>query len=390
MIDLPQAPSAPEICFVACHPAAGSHFADFYYELSRQGRVRCRMIATEKAADMLRDRSVPVEDFFYGKKLKVLKDLPDEEQDQLAAAVAHLCRHARCVITDLGQDFSAKVHAKLAERYPSILRAAYYDNPETFVPGGYSLAAAKGMQKAQAILFANAKLIDSAIYAEPNCPIDLRDKHRFGIGYGNTRGIEELCAKRKSTLRSSLRSQLSPSPASPLIVYFGGANEVYYQKAFPRFLEIITRAAKSRDLSAVAIVIQQHPRSILEGNRDGQLVFEWKKTATEHAPQIYFSSLPFNDAVTAADLALYYQTSAAATFMLAGVPTAQIGHEPYQDVLVRNHFCPSITDEKQLIELLDHLPPEPSDELRKKVAAEAGLNPAWPEQLAAALSVLVK
>ncbi len=393
MIDLHQAPMnaqpSTEICFVACHPASSSHFADFFYELTKQGHVRCKMIATEKAAEVLKKRDIAFQDFFSEKKSKNLKDLSNEEQDELAAAVAHLCRHAKCVITDLGQEFSAKVQSKLAERYPSIVRIAYYDNPESFVPGGYSQTAAKVLQKAQVIFFANAKLAEGAIYSEPSCAIDVMGKQRFGIGYANLNDSEEILKNRKSEVRKNLRSSLLPSSATTLAVYFGGANEVYYEQAFPRFLAIVQQAAKTRDLSYLTIILQQHPRALLEGNRDGILLEEWKKSAGSHAPHIEISTHSFNEILTAADLALYYQTSVAAKFMLSGVPTAQIGHDPYPDVLIRNHFCPAITNSKQFLQLIQHIPHEPSAENRKKIARESGINPAWPEQLATTLSLLM-
>ena len=39
------------------------------------------------------------------------------------------------------------------------------------------------------------------------------------------------------------------------------------------------------------------------------------------------------------DAALYYQTSMAPQFSLLGLPTMQVGHEVYQDVLVKNKLC---------------------------------------------------
>lgn len=370
-----------EVCFVACHPAAGAHFADFYYELTKQGRVRCRMVATEKAAEELARRKVPVHDFFYGKQSKTLKDLPEDEQEQLAASVAKICSTARWVITDLGQEFSAKVQDKLAERYPHIVRIAYYDNPEPFVPGGYSTTAAKVIQKAQAVLFANAKLAGVPLYSTPDQPIDLSGKQLIGLGYGNFQEIQDLREKRVSAHLSLKKSLLQPNTSS-LAVYFGGANDVYYGQAFPRFLEILSESAQAEDLSSLTILVQQHPRSILEGNRDGMLLHEWKKTASPKAPKVAISSSPFNDALTAADLALYYQTGAAAKFMLVGVPTAQIGHEPFKDLLVRNGFCPAINESNQFLDLFKNFPTSPTEETHNKILNESGIDPSWADNLA--------
>jgi hypothetical protein len=389
-----------EVCFVACHPAAGTHFADFFFELHQLGRVSCRMVATEKAAEELEKRHVPFQNFYEGKKAKALRDLSEKEQDELAISVAKICRHARCVIIDVGTEFSTKVQTKLAELYPSIVRIAYYDNPEPFVPGGYSATAAKVMQKAQIVLFANAKLAEATLYptSDSSKPFDFQGKQKVGLGYANLRDIEELLEKRKPATRIPLQAALfnkqglNPKTIATLAVYFGGANEIYYQQAFPRFLEILTAASKTEDLSNLAIVIQQHPRSVLEGNRDGTLLEKWNKTASKQSPKVVLSLSSFNDALVSADLALYYQTGAATRFMLAGVPTAQIGHEPYHDTLIRNGFCQSVTDEKQFLQLLDDLctPPIPNEEVRKKIAQESGIDPAWPKRLASLLDTLAQ
>lgn len=391
MDNLPPPPIQPPIVwFVACHPAAGAHFADFYYELAKQGKVRCRILATEKAAEELSKRKVPIHHFYSGKNLRPLKDLPEKLQDTLADSIANICKGAQCVITDLGGEFTARVHDKLAKLQPSILRVAYYDNPEAFVPGGYSATASKVMRKAQVIFFANAKLADAPIYEAPDHPVDLNGKQTVGLGYANLKDIEDLREKRKSNMRLPLRSSLLQQSTSSLAVYFGGANETYYGQAFPRFLEILSDAAKSDDLSSLTILLQQHPRSVLEGNRDGLLVQEWQKTATPQAPKIAISTVPFNDALIAADLALYYQTSAASKFMLAGLPSAQIGHEPFPDILVRNGFCPAVTDANQFLELFKNFPTSPSQELCYKILNESGIDPVWPERLSNALELLMK
>jgi len=327
------------------------------------------MVAAEKAAEELAKKGIPVTRFYEEKK--PLKVLSLEEQEQLASTVAKICKKATCVITDLGHNFSVLVQKKLSEESPSIIRIAYYDNPEAYVPGEYSLTVARTMEYAQMILFANRKLAQAEIFSSPGIPVDLEGKTRAGLGYANFKEIEELREKRNSRKRTQ---------GKKLAIYFGGANEVYYKEAFPRFLQIIARASNLKDISDWSILIQQHPRSVLEGNRDGLLLEEWKKKATERSPQILLSTFSFNDALTAADLALYYQTGAAAKFMLLGIPAAQVGHEPYPDILVRNQFCPAVTDEKQFLEMLGNLR-TPSLETQSKIALESGIDPSWPEAL---------
>ncbi len=56
-----------------------------------------------------------------------------------------------------------------------------------------------------------------------------------------------------------------------------------------------------------------------------------------------------------ADAAFYYQTSMGPQFVLAGIPTVQIAHETYQDILVKNKLSPSVTDVEQFLDVLDEI-----------------------------------
>ena len=49
-----------------------------------------------------------------------------------------------------------------------------------------------------------------------------------------------------------------------------------------------------------------------------------------------------------ADAALYYQTSMGAQFALLGIRTIQVGHEIYEDILIRNQLAPSVTSAEGL------------------------------------------
>jgi hypothetical protein len=59
-----------------------------------------------------------------------------------------------------------------------IPRLAYYDNPEPFVPGGYSHTAAEVMREAQGILFANETLAKATIYSEIGKEVDFGSRKR--------------------------------------------------------------------------------------------------------------------------------------------------------------------------------------------------------------------
>jgi hypothetical protein len=238
------------------------------------------------------------------------------------------------------------------------------------------------MRAASFVLFANAKLVGIPLFEEPLPaePVNIPVEQRVGLGFANFREIDEIVEKRKSPSPELLQFKKTLLGANAtLAIYFGGANDTYYNDAFPRFLAILTEASQTHDLSSLAIAIQQHPRSVWEGNRDGRLLEEWQKTSSKQSPRVFISPCGFNDALATADLAFYYQTGAATRFMLVGIPTAQIGHEPYVDTLVGGKFCPSIKDKKQFIEALSR--PAPDEETQKKIASESGMDPQWPAHL---------
>src|SRR6185295_11871704 len=105
--------------------------------------------------------------------------------DQLAEQIAKACSAARVIVTDVGHPFIVKVHQALEKYAAGARRLSYYDNPEAFVPGGYSAVAAEVMQASQAILFANANLSKVPLYKskEPLQEIDCGQRKRVGIGY---------------------------------------------------------------------------------------------------------------------------------------------------------------------------------------------------------------
>ncbi len=49
-----------------------------------------------------------------------------------------------------------------------------------------------------------------------------------------------------------------------------------------------------------------------------------------------------------ADGALYFQTSMGPQFLLAAIPTAQVGHKLYDDILIRSGLVTSVTTKEAL------------------------------------------
>jgi hypothetical protein len=143
--------STAAICFIACHGGPADHFATFTENLTNKG-YQVQVYASGPALKKLQDRRIEAIPFFL--------------ENQSAEEVAKKCSGAAVVITDVGNDFGEVLHKSLAEFASKSARFAYYDNPEAYVPGGYSSSAAKAMRVAQKVLFANANLgrvVNSAI-----------------------------------------------------------------------------------------------------------------------------------------------------------------------------------------------------------------------------------
>ncbi|HEY5260149.1 MAG TPA: hypothetical protein VIJ46_05815, partial [Rhabdochlamydiaceae bacterium] len=171
-----------------------------------------------------------------------------------------------------------------------------------------------------------------------------------------------------------------------IAVYMGGANEVYFDHAFPHFLDILPPKGETDPLAQTTIVIQQHPRAVTEGNRDGKLLETWKAKLGAAAPEVVLSKVKFDEAVLVADAAMYYQTTANVKCFLGGINTFQVdydtqktGHVPFDDVLVRNHLCTKAVTQDQFLTALDQKP-APIDE--ERVYTELlGINREWPQIL---------
>ncbi len=316
------------LCIIACHGGPADHFATFVEILPSKHHIAIH--ASGPALKKFQDRNIPVQYPFS------LDGLSPEQENRLAQEIADKCSHAKVVISDLGHTFCIKVQRALAEK--SLTRIAYYDNPESFVPGGYSATAAKVMIASDKILFANANLANVPIYQAPGVEVDFGNREKIGLGYYPSTQAESIKHQRK-TSQAKIRAEFFKKhglidSGQKIWVYFGGNNEEYFEKAFPAFLDIIS------DSSAI-VVLQQHPGAKKQ-NLDAAQIKNNK---------VIISKISSDDAQIIADLALYYQTSMAAQFALAGIPTAQIGHKSYSDILVKNKLCPSISCETDLAKL---------------------------------------
>jgi len=341
----------PAVVFVACHGGPADHFATFTQGLLQEG-CSVQVHATGAALTKFTDRNV-----VQAKPFSLLSD----DEDQVAIKIAKAHTKATAVITDVGHPFAAKIQKAFTQYAPKVRRLAYYDNPEKYVPG-YSETAATVMPLAEKVLFANEKLIKEELLSAPGTKIDLSSNHPRGIGYYPVAQAEALFLRRQSeheTARAALLEKLAfPDQGQKVLVYFGGNNELYFSKAFPSFLDFLKQAMTKSDLSKYLIVLQQHP-SAKEKNLDGIKLQEWLKECGEAAaaPKIVISDFDSTKAQIIADGALYYQTSMGPQFVIAAIPTVQVAHETYDDLLVRNKLCQTVTNKNELIIAFDKLPP---------------------------------
>lgn len=343
--------SAATICFVACHGGPAEHFAAFAEALSAKGRP-VEVFASGPAAKKFQERGIVYHPLFV-EKLSV------EEEDLLASQMARILEATSLVITDVGHPFDIKLHQALSQRVVPARHLAYYDNPESYVPGGFSNVAAKVMLAADAILFANPHLTTIPVFQEQEKEISFGNREKIGIGYYPTFQAEKIFHRRseeKNGLRQAfLQKNTRIKKNQKILVYFGGNNQEYFTKAFPFFLALLEEGMKQIDASNFVILLQQHPGA-KEQNIDATMLVKWMNglsTGAQNAPTLIVSNLSIEEAQILADGALYYQTSMAPQLVLAGIPTMQIGHRAFEDLLVKNNLIPSVTHVREWIKALN-------------------------------------
>lgn len=366
----------PRVCFVACHGGPADHFATFAESLVQKGH-QVEIHATGPALKKFQDRKIEWVKSF---------SLENVAEKEAAVELANRCANSHVVITDVGHPFDIPLQEALTEHAPNTSRWAYYDNPEPYVPGGYSSVAGRVMLAAERILFANAHLATDPIYHEPSKPLALSLEKRVGLGYYPIDQAEKI-AKRRNSDHASVRStffsnQNVDDSGQQILVYSGGNNEEYFSKAFPAFLDALAEASKKQDLSNTIVVLQQHPGA-KQKNRDKELVEKWtEQQAGALIPKMVVSSMSSDDTQVLADGMLYYQTSMGPQFILAGIQTIQVGHEVYKDVLVKNKLCSTATNADQLLAAIKELRSGTNKEIdREAIQQGLGIQSNWVENL---------
>ncbi len=366
------------ISLIAGHGGSADHFAT-YAEVLKEQECKVEIHANGPALKKFQDRGVEVQFPFS------IDNLTAEEENRLAQTIAKNCSTSSIAITDVGHIFDAKIQEALKVIAPQIPRFAYYDNPERLVPGGYPATAAKVIEMAEGVFFANDTLTQAPLYSAEGKEIDFTGKKRFGIGYYPVSQAEKIAAKRKSDqeiARSTfLKENGIQDNGQEIYVYFGGNNDEYFSKAFPAFLSLVSKTAKQIDLINKIILIQQHPAAKTQ-NRDGQQVKEWLAEFGEQSdmPKIVLSTFSSDHAQILAKTALYYQTSMGPQFVLAGISAIQIGHETYEDILVRNGLAPTVTDPDKFAEVIRALE-KPDSIPQGDLLSSLGIKENWQETL---------
>lgn len=370
-------------CFIVCHGGPADHFATFIESLPKEKLHTIEVYASGPALQKLEE---------YKHKIAVkivpfsLDNISPEQEDTLAKEIARACSTAKVVITDVGHTFDIKVQKALARQAAHVPRLAYYDNPEPYVPGSYSEIASKVMQAAQCVLFANFNLSQTAIFQSPDKKVDLGNIKKIGIGYYPVNQAIELAkqrAKKNPALRQSLFQKNGlVDKGQQILVYFGGNNDEYF-KAIKHFLVLLDQGMKEADFSNLVIVLQQHPGA-KTSNIDGDLFKTWIEDHKQisNAPNLIISDLKTEDVQKVTDGALYYQTSMSPQFVLAGIPTIQVGHKRYEDLLVRKKIIPSVTEVDELICCIGSLNQQNKENLQKNAVFESlGFKEDWPKRI---------
>ncbi len=369
--------SAAAVCFIACHGGPADHFSTFAQDLSQKG-YKVQIYATGPALKKFQDRNLEIVIPF------VLENISEEEA---ATELAKRCSGAAVIVTDVGHVFDVSLQKALKYEASKSLRLAYYDNPEAYVPGGYSSVAAKVMLAAQGVLFANANLVKTPLYQAPSQEVYLAPEKRIGLGYYPISQAEKI-AKRRMSEKSHTRAQLFSKYSladrgQKVLVYAGGNNDEYFSKALPAFLQFLSEASLQEDLSDFVVLLQQHPGA-KEKNFDLKLVRQWLEQHGQKAktPQFFISEFNSDDAQVVADGMLYYQTSMGPQFVLAGIPTIQVGHNTYEDILVKNRLCSTAIDVGSLRTALARLRGDVKAESDNEAIMQGlGISPDWASRL---------
>ena len=316
------------LCFIVCDGGPAGHFAEFTKYLISDNRLSIDIYTNEihqaKFEDLRNHERIRM--FHFS-----LHGMNESDEDNLATKIIENCMKENVdkILIDIGNQFDVKLARKLTN---TIDFWCYYDNPEEYVPGGYSNRCIEMMSLCQNILFANKNL----------ARLELDEKIIRGIGYYPIEIAEKL-KQRRELERTQLRDKYGWKNIEYIFIYFGGNNQLYYELAFPHFLSLLSQIDQ-QSLHNTLFLFHQHPAA-KKDNYDGNLFQNWLEK-NSHI-QASLSQLTSDEAQILADGIFYYQTSMAYQFALIGIPIMQVAHKIYKDILVQHNLCHTAIDLNQ-------------------------------------------
>lgn len=328
-----------EVYFVTFHPGGAEHLLAYAHHLKSQ-EMDLGIVAADSAYAKMVAGSMEATNMLAGRSVKELKKLPASELEEVYEEVFKIVQSAKIIFFDLGHSFSGPIIKLLKERTPGVKIVGCYDNPEPFVPGEYSENVGKVAKEVHYMVFANENFCLQPIYEKEGQICEYTAEKR-ATGFYPMSKITELVNKRLPDTRESAKNEFLKKyevehEIETLAVLVGGANSVYFESAFPNFLQMMSKASSEMNLSKITIIFQQHPRAV-EDNRDGEMLLKWvNESATPRCPHIIFSKEPTSGlALQIADVVFYHQTSESPTYPLVEIPCIQVGKR-FNDLVVSN------------------------------------------------------
>lgn len=327
---------------VLAHPSPANHFVE-HVQSFREKEVPFVVVTTHFASRVFREAGL------------------DHVEAEGLEEILERIRGASQVIVDVGTLLSKEVLETLPK---GVEKIAYYDNPESNVPGGYFETAVQVMACADTILFASRTLPEKI----DGWPEVLHAKKRIGIGYypmgqgAALRAVRTDLSAREAKRNAFFEKYGKEDTGQKIVVYFGGNNEAYF-RAFEYVCRMIREWEPSSD--EFLFVLQQHPRAKDEGRDRGFIDERW-----------VVSEWNSMEMAALADMGLYQQTSMN-YLLLGGLPLIQATDCRFDDGGVLGGLIPVATD----VEALRSALRDGRGVREDAVARLVGFAPDWKEAL---------
>jgi len=337
---------AEDVCFITLHSNASLHFAKLAQVLTRE-KISWQVMAGEASEAALKEAKVAHHKISVWTNKKSMKELSPKEREAIAKLVVKTCKKAKVVVTDISEGLMVDIHKELAS-ISSARRFVYYDNPEGYVPGEYSLYFEEVLRtEPQGVVFANKHLKEEDVYGGHKQKMSLDSFQKVGLGLMLMDDAEKMLSlsHTKQLIRQDLFEKLGiKDEKQKLLVYLGGCNTLYFYQAFPFFLRSIEENIGHSFFENALLLLQQHPRAKQEGSID-----LYELLARGFPFQVFLSPIPTLEMLSCADLVYYYQSSLIPKIALAKKPLVQVTPEPLEDMTTRLRLVDSVLDPKDFV-----------------------------------------